>query len=610
MVRKSIKTLLRTPKMTFSLVLFLIFTSALLALGGNIISVVKSGSQKLDEVFTTIGVASQVPWDTKRMEYYNAYFKKNEIYYEENYRPEISDSSLLIDEIEYIQTPWQRPYYGAHMKDYVLTRLESRNVDLDGLRDLIVEVTPVEDCTLVDMHLMKIEKIIFGYDSYSNMEIEVVGNDPEDTTMFYKDKKYIMCLMATLAPKEDGTLTDAFTPTMAAATTQYYNGQHVEAEFEFYDEVTEGFYEREEGRRWLELKDALQRQLETIPVLPADSTDSLLAFHKGKAYIEEGTDLSVEEYESGKKVCLVSQAFARYNNLAIGDELELPLYYANYGTIPQKFFYTNSDNWYYDFGLLNKDSKAYPVFSQEKYRIKGLYTAVSGESWEDSMPMNGVVIPAKSVTAKDEDNIIDYGPMLEGNTTFQIQNGTVEEFMQNWQAHGNDQLEFEFYDKGYSLVEGSLKRMEKMAVIFSVVGLIMMVSLVFFFCNIFITKQRERAMIERLLGVSKKGVMISLLTGFLLFSAVSVGIGTGLGTALTGVFQEETRTEAMFDLTYSNINVDEANVYEQIPLTVDVREVLAVPIVTLLFIAVVAAIFARRIVRDSPLEMLGRREDL
>ncbi|MDL2250909.1 hypothetical protein LJC51_09680, partial [Lachnospiraceae bacterium OttesenSCG-928-J05] len=165
---------------------------------------VKSGSQKLDEVFTTIGVVSQEPWDTKRMEYYNAYFKKNEIYYEENYRPEISDSSLLIDEIEYIQTPWQRPYYGAHMKDYVLTRLESRNVDLDGLRDLIVEVTPVEDCTLVDTHLMKIEKIIFGYDSYSNMEIEVVGNDPEDTTMFYKDKKYIMCLMATLAPKEDG----------------------------------------------------------------------------------------------------------------------------------------------------------------------------------------------------------------------------------------------------------------------------------------------------------------------------------------------------------------------------------------------------------------------
>ncbi|MGF7019000.1 hypothetical protein M2145_002783 [Lachnospiraceae bacterium PF1-21] len=68
MVRKSIKTLLRTPKMTFSFVLFLIFTSALLALGGNIISMVKSGSQKLDEVFTTIGVVSQEPWDTKRME--------------------------------------------------------------------------------------------------------------------------------------------------------------------------------------------------------------------------------------------------------------------------------------------------------------------------------------------------------------------------------------------------------------------------------------------------------------------------------------------------------------------------------------------------------------
>ncbi len=76
-------------------------------------------------------------------------------------------------------------------------------------------------------------------------------------------------------------------------------------------------------------------------------------------------------------------------------------------------------------------NQPYQPFWKVKYQIVGIYRFAGTQAVYSNSSETGrdeVIIPAKSVKAPDENNIVDYGPMQSGTASFQIPNGSISEF--------------------------------------------------------------------------------------------------------------------------------------------------------------------------------------
>jgi hypothetical protein len=195
-----------------------------------------------------------------------------------------------------------------------------------------------------------------------------------------------------------------------------------------HEAVSEGFYETPHGRRWLGLAEALGKLEKTVPVVPTDSTGLLMEFYNGNAWVDAGRDISEEEYLEGASVCLVPETFARRNGLSVGDSFRAPLYFADYANSLIDFEH------HVPFSLLNSDGESFEVFEETAYEIVGLYrhTAATYSPSEFLLAENTVIVPAASVKNSDAGNIAADGPMQHHNTSFQIPNGTIESWLEEW----------------------------------------------------------------------------------------------------------------------------------------------------------------------------------
>ncbi|NLA86897.1 MAG: hypothetical protein GX847_06350 [Clostridiales bacterium] len=379
-------------------------------------------------------------------------------------------------------------------------------------------------------------------------------------------------------------------------------------------EVTNGFYEAELGRRWLEFAGTLNSAIKTVPVLPTNGTQLLLPFYNGTAAIVEGEDIAPDEYSTGERVCLVSAVFARRNDISPGDTLRLPLYFADYQHAPNDVFYdfdfsTGNGAWSLDLSSpLNADGKPYSVFSDHDYIVNGVYYNTPGSNSAYSMGANTVVIPAASVHESDENNILTYGPMTDTTTTFQIPNGAIEAFMEKWLSQGNDELEFSFYDRGYTQLHRGLEDMKRISVLFLAIGAAMSLALVFFFCHVFISKNKMRTAIERMLGYTKKLSAISLLSGFFLAAALAVTVGCVIGIVAEGQITAKLTSQEYYDTSYTIGPLG----HDGIELEKDSISALYAPaagLALLLVTGLISTAFIRGNVKEEPLKLLGGRKE-
>ena len=160
-------------------------------------------------------------------------------------------------------------------------------------------------------------------------------------------------------------------------------------------EVTEGFYETELGKCWLEQGKAVQKYQDILPVTPVLDTDLIMAFYEQRAMIKEGREISKEEYQRGDKVCLVPKYLADRLGLEVGGQLRLPLLYTSYGETPAIIF--GSKGGEFAFTLLNTEGKLYEVFDDQTYEVVGIYDIVSNLSGEHALSPVEVFIPYHAV---------------------------------------------------------------------------------------------------------------------------------------------------------------------------------------------------------------------
>ncbi|HIZ82242.1 MAG TPA: ABC transporter permease, partial [Candidatus Mediterraneibacter pullistercoris] len=236
-------------------------------------------------------------------------------------------------------------------------------------------------------------------------------------------------------------------------------------------------------------------------------------------------------------------------------------------------------------------------------------TAEDKGSGSYSAGENEVVIPWNSVPENCwKDNIVGIAPMKGETTSFQIPNGTIEEFQEKWETLGIDDLEIRFYDMGYTQLKESLENRELMSAVFLVSGCVMAVMILCFFSSLFITGQRERITAERLMGQTKRKCALSILTGMFLLSAAGCIVGSAAGWMASEKAAESIGNTLEFDRTYSDNAVADAEPAEA-PKPPGAGLPCATGAVLLAASAAVSAGYMGKTLRKEPLRMLGEIEE-
>lgn len=604
----SIRQLLRTPVKAVLFILLLAFSSLLLALGGSLNAMINDNVKRLEEVFTTVACVEQAPSSIRQVKVWDAKILDYKYRMRKEYGDIIPLSALDMEGAEYLSGPERRPYYVAFDPSFQITAPGA-----GWSSEVIVEAEPYEDCVPNGPVKMKLKDVLYEYFSIHNMyDFYYCDHYNPNPQTLYAGKTYIMYLIDGLSHDyviggpslgiyewiPAGSLCTDQADEEGNALPNTLSGVYCE-------EVTEGFYGTERGKQWLELASAIEWRYHSVPVTPVSDLNLLMPFYTGDAYLADGTLFSEEDYEEGRKVCLVSQRFARNNGLSVQDKLPLSLVFANYdgtaaGDMPELG--------YFRCGLLNAQGKAYEPFMEGEYTIIGIYnqTPGTGDLSDCALAPNEVLVPAKSITESPAQNIAGYGPMKAANVSFQIPNGTIERYRQLWEEHGVDGLEFRFYDKGYTRLKQDLDSMKKIAVVLMGTGIVTVLSILLFFCHLFITKQGRRTAVERSLGMKARQCAASLFAGVLPLVIAGSLIGSIAGYHLVGSVIEGMQSGGHYDASYSSAAVAlDGNEAEEITLGMSVKgTAAAVSGAGILFAAVLmSAVMIRGNLKKEPLKM-------
>lgn len=629
-MKNSIRQLWRTPVKAVLFFILMGGAALLLTMGANLFYVSSKTQEAAEGAFSTIGTVEQKVSSTSMEKYWEPAIQDYAYYSNKMYDAPISDEVLDLEGIPYVHKPKQRPFYGAFKEGYVVRDTHSE-VDESWLGiggdSVIVEVEPFEDC--IPDHPVKLhfKKTLYGKitDRMLNQVWFWDYANPNPQPL-YAGKTYLMSIYNNVSLEYQGLVDKEKYPNVSAVWTPWIDIQGYQCtkdgteiddsqhENQFYSEVTDGFYETAEGKRWLNMIEGFQIADYSIPVIPTDATNLLMYFYNQDAGIVEGRDITDDEYMQGKRVCLVQEEFAANNHLEIGDKLELPLYYADYSGSASLGY----PMWSMQTGgvkLINAEGEVYAPFLDEEYEVVGIYQVYAGTDTYTGheAAKNGVIIPAASVTASDENNILAYAPMKEYNTVFQLENGKIDAFWDVWNKQGNDELKITFYDKGFSALEQSFENTRKMSIILLGAGAGTTILILLFFCHMFITKQKLRTAIERSLGMTKKQCRTSLLSGMLVTAAIGCLAGGGMGALLTGAAAESLEKSTAYSSMYSTGKAMIEEIAASPEVLADGLVRFVIPAISAAAVLVIAYLTAYIMVsgnlREEPMELLAKMKN-
>lgn len=520
----------------FALVFFAV---ALLTLGITLWQATNTNIVAYDNSFTTIGLVNQRENSVVISAHWNAATKQH-IYTDKPVYDSIAPLSVLdFDGAQYLVAPQQRPFYGAYVPE-LLVRSSDHEETARARWGSIVAFVPYEDCTPDKPVRVKISKVYWGL-TPEGQDRWICDHYNDNPSLLEAGKTYITAVQTSFnqhMQEVPEAMAESFPANLTVSTQIGADGQPLakqDLSALNWVEMTDGFFATAEGGKWVALVDAMERFMQTLPVVPTGSTNVLLSFHQGDATIRNGRDITQEEYASGERVCLVPQKLVSLNNLKIGQKILLQLYFAEYERSSSQMFMPGTGigegGVVLSVGLLNAEGKLYPVFEDNLYEIVGVYqqSLQAGRISGYEMGDNAIIIPMNSIQNSDENNIVANGPMKGYTTSFQIPNGSISDYMEKFSALGIPNLEIAFYDGGYEQLKAGMQNLKLVAVILAAVSTAVTLAILVFFAHLFIAKQKKRTAIERSLGVTKRSAMESLLLSIVLVALPGVAIGGTVG---------------------------------------------------------------------------------
>lgn len=608
--RNSMRQLFRMKGRTVLFLLLLALASGLCSLGREFLITNQAKMEAYEDSFMTIGTVEQKADQVKERMIWDAEDKDYHIFNDSVYNSYVPLSVLDFEGADYLSGPERRCFYGSYMPEY---EMYGTGMSLSE----IVEGSPVEDAVPDHPIAFRVTRVLIGQGGIREGHVisfcDHYNPEPEK---LYADKTYVMSL--TYSPghedqKEfEGDNPSEYIPFPVLGSTQVdMEGNRVPDEVDdeyFCDEVTAGFYDSPMGRRWLNIVAAWDNLRHTFPVTGTSDIYLMMAFYNGNAYISQGREFTEEEYARGDRVCLVSEVFARREGLVIGDEIPLALQYANYRRTAGRSFATNTAA---AFTLINAEGEIYPIFEEGNYRIVGMYGGQSGLRDEYGLGYNEIIIPSRSVKHSDANNILESGPMAGSNTSFRIENGTIDEYMEKWNKLQIPNVEITFYDRGYSELEANINNMKYIARLLIVMGVTMVLMVLAYFSWLFILKQKERTAVERCLGFRKRHSFVSLFSGIFLLILVGSVCGSVAGSYLSGDIAGKIERKTYYDKTFGNSvgtdaeDMSEASYERADPLKASAECALVIVAVGTMISAV--GIYVN--LRKEPMKMLAERRE-
>lgn len=558
-MKDSIKQMLRTPGRTAGIFFLLVLSSLLLTLGGNLWMANRANTARYKDRFMTIATADQEPssmvqemdWDAEKQGY--------EVWRKSAYSAYYPAEELLFPEAGYLAGPEKRFFYGSYVPEYIHPSEVREDVADAGF---VAEFEPLERCVPDQSVRIIIKRVINGDVRMEGSVVWFCDHENPSPGPMEPGQTYVAFLSkqasvhGELAAESDpSAFVQEYHPFPITSSLYTLDGQRVADELDGAQRwfaVTDGFYETAEGKRILNIAESIARMGETQPVTGTGRTWLLMAFYNGDAVITSGRDISEEEYETGAKVCLAPEAFLERNGLSVGDQVETRLYFS--ASVPAGIFF-HETGYVYTFHTIDETGSLLEPFETSSYEIVGAYKMTGADPYSDfNMGADELVVPLKSIEKREGYNVIASFPMKDTNTSFQIPNGTVDEFITGWEKTGKSGISFTFYDMGYSRLETGMANMQNMSFVLLMTGVIMTGALLFFSVYVFITKQKERIAVERLMGVGKKKCsrgMVSALAALLFAGCIC---GVLFGSLFVETAMEKNMDRTYYSTQYSNIS--------------------------------------------------------
>ncbi|MCM1235605.1 MAG: hypothetical protein NC489_36360, partial [Ruminococcus flavefaciens] len=555
-MKNYVKQILRTPMQTAFIIILIMIVTVMLVVGGNFWVISDRLSKTYEDDFITIGTVTQKPdavveseeWDAKRGDYLIRKYPR--------YNRFATEDDLAFPEVEYIVEPEKRVYWGSYTPEYVHESDLRPEPDDDFIS--VAEFSPLEDCIPNESVKIKITKILGNARRLEDSVVWFCDHYNRYPNELKADKTYVAKISK--GPwahgsrlEENGTSYDLeYGPDEVTLSLRTPEGKRIEdpLEMQAVYEVTEGFYETDAGKRLQVISNTGEVYHDTQPVVGTNSTDLLLPFYEESAWVCEGRYPTAEEYAQGSPVCLVPKEFADNNGLSVGEQVMTRLYYTcSADFVGLNFQITGGGG--LGFSFLGLDGKILSPFEEKAYTIVGIYDytpSVTGIGREE------LIVPLASVHNRTE-NYVLVTAMSDESTSFQIENGTIADFLEASAKNGVDNLIYTFYDRGYSALMDGIQNLKNMSAALLIMGSIAAVILTLQISHITITKQKKRLTIERLLGMSGKRCRNISMAGILIFLLLGTVPGVAAGMAVSGMIDLEDMGQEDFNRKYSNLGL-------------------------------------------------------
>lgn len=641
----SIKQLLRQPGKVI-LFLLLMIASTMLVVSGAILTIESSARiQIVEDTYSTVAYVTQLP------ESYEEFPVSDPCHGDYVMSRPVYGGTILPEDLDfpgakYVIEPEYRPYYISFQPG-----LEHTGEHINFKRH-VVEFTPLEDSEDGQLVDVRITKVLFSqvrpelgarksihYEDH-NMEVGDVipfcqacgrGN-----YMFplKAGERYVVsmsmqtdeCLLHGLeyypyhAPNSqqhdargndisggfftaDWTAPDG-TPLNKADALRPVTGEN------FYDEGQPGY-------KYVLWAEYYEKEDYAFAAMPVNSLKVLTPWHEKETEVEDGREITKEEFADGAPVCMVPGSLAKVNGIRIGDEINMSFISAIYGNFSpagmQGIIPVDMNVMY------NAQGEPFEPFWEQTYEVVGIYR---DDTFENGLWSDALLIPARSVQASDENNIAYFEPMTPTVASFQLPNGSIDEFDEAFrEAHPEllDRLLIEYDDQGYTEVMKPLRVSRDMSQLLLAGGVLAALAILALLLYFFVVKEKKRTAVERSLGMSKHQCRVSLLAGLMMLTIIAAGVGSVCGglildkveafTTFQGETAEELDDQYMFDTHYSVWAADRLEAEDTV-IEVDMPVAVygAVPVgICLLVLALSLALMGRSF-RIDPIYLLSTKD--
>ncbi|MBE7003540.1 MAG: FtsX-like permease family protein [Ruminococcaceae bacterium] len=291
---------------------------------------------------------------------------------------------------------------------------------------------------------------------------------------------------------------------------------------------------------WQEYRDALERQLHSLPVVGTERLESLYMFVKNDARIIEGRSFTQEEYETGARVMVISEGEAQKHGVSVGDTVRMSQFRCDHA-------WNDSTDLHAWTGMLNRPSvgrmkEIRPEAEGEEFTVVGVYRMT------DYWPEGSYDFTADTVFIPRKAQISDaFGPESEDiygvYLSVELVNGKLDDFRL---AVAQSKFAGQFFavEQGFEQVQKNLNGLT-----FSAQRLLWIAAgawgiFLLLYLLMYQSAQRRNLGVMRSVGASPREA-----AGYLFSSgALVAAAGTALGTLLGGVALRAAQNAVLADV--------------------------------------------------------------